>query len=699
MEHTAEFVTWCHEQLDKKDEYLDRLEDYINTYPDVLGRKEGNILVPRRLVDAGTEMDVKIVSFSSENAAMVITYDHLGKKRRAETVALELQKENECFTQIVKVRFDVPGNTKIELWVNGERIVRQIAVLEKGYMAVIPWVGNNKPFLDEELHKFDIAGDYWMSNPKVEENPEKQIERFLPYLKNNHKYGDRTACFVNGQTLVGECETDSLFELDESVQERGLTQLHRQMELLGFDKMELLASYTPDAVTIEILERLGIKGLTSLCAWQNWRDGGWKINHCGVSNQPYYPAKDDFRRAGENRNLMCFTMGNASCNRNYSIMALDGCPTNVCPGERYLSHRVVHHQIQRFYDAFDGYLADAVQNEELLTVTIALESFNKNMDWNAANELAIRYMVKKAGEEKIVFTSAADVADYHIDRKLKVQKAYFFQPDYYYGYHNGALPGHVADRIEAVTPQYLAVVRRGSMLPMYFYDYTAQWHNDGFEEIERNEFGLVNPDEHDPAECVPKQVYRGDVELSYEIEKDTVFIHVNCGSEKENMVTGIFDFPFEEDCVLIADKADVVMKKIKDLRNENIHLFMELGKLVQGSSDIVIRVKGKKKTPEKSEYICKELGAMWFKDHVYLRSVDKDQAIEVEMAAPQEAYLILQSGKRIRSVNGQLKFIVNSCWGDEAPILYGYCRESLEEAMRDAKVTKAGKSACSRWSW
>ena len=149
----------------------------------------------------------------------------------------------------------------------------------------------------------------------------------------------------------------------------------------------------------------------------------WKINHCGVANQPYYPSTDDFRRAGKQRDIMCFTMGNASCNRNYSIMVLDGCPTNIVPGERYLANRVVNQQMQRFYDTFDGYINDSQNNNSLLTVTIALESFSGKMDWNATNEAAIRYMVKKAASEKIIFTSAADIADYHRKNNLDMQSA------------------------------------------------------------------------------------------------------------------------------------------------------------------------------------------------------------------------------------------------------------------------------------
>ena len=87
-----------------------------------------------------------------------------------------------------------------------------------------------------------------------------------------------------------------------------------------------------------------MKALTSLCAWQNWQDGGWKINHCGVSNQPYYPADDDFRRAGKERDLMCFTMGNCVASED----------TN---GNRKLLKRRYDHKIDAVAAMMDAYVA------------------------------------------------------------------------------------------------------------------------------------------------------------------------------------------------------------------------------------------------------------------------------------------------------------------------------------------------------
>ena len=685
-------------ELAKQDAHLIQLEKYIAAHPDVIPSHGGEILIPEKLVHCGDELTIRLVSYGSYNAALTVTHNCFAPESEPEQIPLNFAQRGENFFAEVKLRFLIPGNTRIEYWVNSERLVRQIAVLDTGYMAVIPWVGANTPYLDEELHRFDLPGDYWVPDPSLCANPEEAVRRFEPYIRNARRYGDRIACLLNARTLVPSVESDSLFELPRDVQEKGIGQIKRQMELLGFESMELVASYTPNSDTIDILEKMGVKALTSLCAWQNWQDHGWKINHCGVANQPYYPGNDDFRRAGKQRDIMCFTMGNASCNRNYSIMVLDGCPTNIVPGERYLANRVVNQQMQRFYDTFDGYINDSKNNDSLLTVTIALESFAGKMDWNATNEAAIRYMVKKAASEKIVFTSAADVADYHRKNSLNMQSAYFFQPDYYYGYHNGTMPGRIDDRLEADTCDYLAVIRRSSMLPMYFYDYTVSWDSCLFEDTERNEFGLIDPDEHKPSECFPKQVFTEDMRVSSAYTENGFTITIESETYKKRMVTGMFDIPYTWDFVVSFDKLDATAKKIYDDRTGNTHLFIDLGVIQPGTTVVTAEICGDPRLPENPELIKDGFAAMYFGDHAYLRSTDKESAIHVEMPAPQGAFLRLISGKKIKVVNGKLSFDINACWENESAILYGYEKALLAENLSMAKICVTGPTSCSRWS-
>ena len=685
-------------ELQRRDACLEAMRQYLAEHPEALPKRGGEIMVPERLVDRGTSLRIEMICYGSDNAALTVTHNCFSLDSDPEQIPLHFEKRGDDYYAEIELTLDIPGNTRIEYWANQEKLVRQIAVLDAGYMAVIPWVGANKPYLGEEIHRFDIPGDYWATPPFCDD-PAETIRGFWNFLQGNRRYGDRLVSFANGKSFVPNFATDCLFDLPREVQEKGFQQLRDMMELLGCGPMELVASYTPGHDTLEILEELGVKGLTSLCAWQNWMDGGWKINHCGVANQPYYPASDDFRRAGDVRDILCFTMGNATCNRNYSIMALDSCPTNAVPGERYLDNRVVNQHVQRFYDAFDGYVGDAKNNSQLLTITIALESFRGLMDWTATNEAAVRYMVKKAAKEKIVFTSAADVADYHKKRKLPMQKGYFFQPDFYYGYHNGTLPGRVDDRIEADTPQYLAVVRRGSALPMYFYDYTKPWENDLFEDTERNIFGLVNPDEHKPSECCPKQVFTEDIQIETSWSNGDLQIFIRSGSPKERMVTGVFDVPYAPDAEIAFDKSDLTFRKVRDPFTGNLHLFIDLGALEAGETRITGHIVGTKRKPVQAEILKDGFGAMYFGDHAYVRSVDRDAAISVEISAPDGAYLRLVSGEKIFARDGVLRFSANTHWADEAPILYGYPKDILEKNVQSARICVTGETTCSRWSW
>lgn len=236
------------------------------------------------------------------------------------------------------------------------------------------------------------------------------------------------------------------------------------------------------------------------------------------------------------------------------------------------------------------------------------------------------------------------------------------------------------------------------MLPMYFYDYTQPWDNPQFEDVERNEFGLVDPDEHKPSECIPKQVYTEDVTMTSELRGDVLTISVETPEDKKRLVTGVFDLPYERDFAVTADKSDVKVRKIYDHWTGNSHLFIDLGKINSGKTTITFKLEGIAREVVPAEDVKDAFGVMWFGTHAYLRSLEKDLAIRVEMDAPEGAYLRLISGEKVRAENGRLVFTVNHAWDDEAPLLYNYPRALFRGAIRNAKVSVIGPTTCSRWS-
>ena len=645
-------------------------------------------------------MTIELVSKNGRNYAFSVTHNCMKAETMPECIPVSLKETADgVWKGEVDIEFNIAGNTRLEFWADGEKTTRQIAVVDKGYLAVIPWIGDNRPSIDEEIHRYDIPGDCLFPQPKLK-CFDDDLKEVYKYTENIHKYGDRGVNFICARDILPESETTNIFDLDLITQRRGFEQIIRLCKIMNMGMPELFGSYTIDEKGIDILEKLGIKGLTSLCVWQNWQDGTSRINHWGVANQPYYPAKDDFRRAGEKREIMCFSMGNSSSVRNRTIMAMDGCPTLVVPGERYMENRVVHFQLQRFYDAFDQILSDATQSKELLVFTLSLEAFCGNSDHTATNDLAMRYVYRRATEENVIFTSAADVSDYHRRKGLEMQRAHFFQPDFYYGYRNGRLSGHTADRIEADTPDYLAVIRKGHNIPEFFFDYTNKWNSEVFEgEMPRNEFGLVNPEETDVTLYSPQQVDLRGVNLEILYENSKYIFKIETDRKIPRLVTSVFNIPFENDFSYRCEKADVKIEKIVDYFTGNTHMFVDLGKIENGKSDIFIHLEGRYRKPENAEIICGELGAMWFKDHAYLRSMSETNAIQVSITAPETAYIIRQDGMTIRTIDGRLKFTINSDWSDESPILYGFKRNDFENALTSAEIKFCGESKTKKWSW
>ncbi len=693
-EHTAHLLEFRKNTLDKKEEALNALEKYISENPDALPPKTSDILLPARLVDAGKKMTVTFVN-ENPNGAVTVEHNCFSTTTMPEAVYVEWEEKDGKYVCDIELSFDIPGNTKIILWSENTRLVRQVAVLGEGYSAVIPWIGTNIPYVDQILHRYDIPGDYWF-RPLGTEDPQSYIKASYEHLKNHHLYGDRLVVTANGGlAIIPQDEEGTVYGLDKNTQKRGLEQMIRCMKILGVPA-EMFASYTPDYYALDILEGNGVKVLNSLVNWQNCDDGDWIINHCGIPSQPYYPARDNFRRNGEKRKIMGFPQGNSSYDRNYSIMAFDGCPSNVMPGQRYFENRVLHHHAQRFYDAFDGYLTDCKNCDDLTTITVCIEAFRGFSDWSAVNEMALQYMVQKAVTEKIVFTSAADVADYHQEKALSLQKAYFYQPDVYYGYHNADLPGHIPDRLEAETPEYLAVISRGNTIPTYFYDYTTPWADDE-DTLPRTEFGVIPPEVSDHTTAIPPQLNRKGVQIINTLEGNAIRVSVTSPEAKNRMVTGVFDIPLEKDFTFESKKAKCT--KIFDRFTGNTHLFIDLGAIPEGESEYIITLKGTPRTPVCNESLKGLLGAKWFGNHAYLRSTERNTALYTEIKAPGSAYVLGQDGVKITSENGILKFTVNTGWHDEAPLLCGYPQQEFEKNLETATVENKGATTCYPWAW
>lgn len=697
-EHKNALLAWRHAKLDETDAMLDRMEKTVAADEDFSLPKLPRISLPRKLTDAGDEMDITVSCGFDTILTVIVTEDAFGACPVIHTPRLVPEKTETGVKATFSFRFARPGNTKIEVFANGQaRVVRTVGVLAPGYLAVIPWVGANTPAIDTEIHRYDLPGDCW-SIGTVWGDEKTYLSRVKTALYNSLVYGDHLVPTVNGSDFIPDSETDNLFELDEETQRRGLHQLMRRARIIGAEDPSLIASYTPDALGIRLMEEAGYRGLTSLCVWQNWQDGGWKINHWGAANQPYYPADEDFRRAGEARGIMCFSMANSSCSRNYSIMTQDSCPTLCVPGERYFGRAAQHFQIARFYDAFEGYLKDVANTEDLLCVTVPLENFRGAADWQAANELAVRYMVKRAENAKILFTSAADVADYHIRKKLPMQSAFFYQKDTYYGYHNGDLPGRVADRIEVETPVCHAVYGKGRVLPLFFYDYTAPWKQTGggYAQEGRSVYALVNHDKTDTSRFAPEQASREGLSAAFSWDGDVLSLSFRSPRDYRHMGACCFDLPFAHGFTVKNGYENVTVKTVTNGENDRENLVFTVTGLPAGETVLSFPIAGERiDVSAGEEWVGEKISVLQRGERLYFNLLDCTEAVRVTLPAKAGAYVVFQNGTRAEAKDGTLSFSVNDDVQNEAPIGYGL---SVDD-VKHASVTVTGTSKTSHWSW
>ena len=702
-EQRAEAKTkWQKWRMHRNEMAVDRFADYLEKHPEERLERPLEIVLERRMVRVGDSLRVSVVSRCEKTPSIYVTHNYLSEDSCArEMLPVEFIKNNEVWVGEFTLPFLKAGNTLIEAITGDIRIVRNVAVYDKGYLVVTPWIGSNIPNVDEELHKYDIPGDYWLYAQPLYDPPEIFLDMARDLRKMSYIYGDRIVPMINANWLMCGTSEGNLFELPSECQRNGFESTLKIMDLLGCDRTELIASYTFGNDTIGILKELGIKAVTSLCVWQNWQDSDWKINHWGAPNIPYYPSRDDFRRAVYKGDLMAFSMCTSSSVRNYSIYTQDGCPTLVCPGQRYTRQAAQHYSIQRFYDTFEGYLQDARNNDTPTYVTIAIEDFLGRDDWRKANNRALDYMAARAKTERIIFASAADITDFYAAEFEGMQPTAYFQPDFYCGYRIGAKPAVLPDRIEIDDPRYMAMFRKGETLPQFWYDYTHEWDAALFDDVERNQYGLYNPDEIDVSTLSPKQMDRRGVsaETACRVDGDTLTVTciVNTPKPLALLPVAVYDIPLS-DCRQI--NSDINVHKVADMYRNTTHLVAELTDVQAGRQVFELKFKGiPTKTEERifclQDALCIREAEAPKTDrngvlqpgskepHCYLWSADGARVVRIILdgAQLQGARLLTNGGEYSEAPCGQWTIAVNQKWQNESPILFGVTAAELKGAV------------------
>lgn len=412
------------------------------------------------------------------------------------------------------------GNWRVVWKAGQERMSRLLAVVGSGYTVCRllltshkgPWIPGHVPEAYDVIHDYGLTADYWSMDEwksPYTRSPEELLKRYAFFSQVRHKWGDHVMPMANANWIIPNFVDANLWRLDDEIQRRGISQASRLWDMLGIGPLEILGSYTVGHTTPRIAREEGVKVIDSLVQWQNWRDGGsdngWLINHWGAPTVPYFVADDDFRKVAPGKSILAFGQATTSSVRIYDIMTTEGQPQlnlrraqNESMGESM--------NIDRFEATVDLWLAEAEAQPEPLFVSVGMENFLNSPDWNEANILGVRYLREQALTRKLVFASAADIAEY-FERNYKVQpENWLYWPDVYAGQRGAYKPALVPDRIEMSNRRFHSVHEQDVSLPRFLWDFSNKWSEPVWDNQSaiRKKYGLVAPDLLTAENCIPR---------------------------------------------------------------------------------------------------------------------------------------------------------------------------------------------------
>lgn len=722
---------WMAERLAQNEAQLAALEQHVvATGDNPFGLPPFDLHVSPGLVNSGEEVTLV---FTIKRAALPdgadarmpdsvaqLQADYLNAMPgEPETLVLQwLPAEDGGRRAKVRIKPARSGNWRVVWHVQGHRISRSFAVVAGPKLVVTIWVGSNRPLIDDEIHQYDLAGDTWVGDgwSVGDKTPMQLVDYLEAYARRAWQYGDCLTPVVNASFILPGIRNSNLFKLPIDVQRRGLAQVQRAWRLLGLGALDIIASYTIGHATVGVLKELGVKIVNSLCTWQNVRDGlnsdAWLINHVGMPNAPYYVADDDFRKVPPGRSeLMAFSMGTTSNTRMYDFFAHDGCVTNTMPSQRYAGNNAISANIDRFFTVADSWLHDVVNNDKPLPVTVALENFVGSPDWQQANREAVDYLVRRAGEGRLVFAGALAVAEYYQRHYAKQPRNVFFQHDALCGMSNGYKPVHLPDRIETSDERFHSLHLKGQPLPQLLWDYTCPWNNPEWDDQIplRNLCHHVLPEaiaaDKVPDAGVPRQADLRGVEAGVRVTKGargvTVNIAISLPKAVATVPVALWDLPLKE---IKSWPAELDVLPVRDGWTGAMHAIVVLKDMTAGRHEVTLDITGPQGSAEPVEFESGPVAARMFRlaegTRTYLWHSENTHPCKVAIKVPPDAYIRYNDGSESRPDEaGQLWAELDDVWRKESPSLLGATLDAMGgQAVLGKIVPLPRTSFVQKWS-
>ena len=609
---------WARRRIARNMKVLERFADHVET--ETKAGRWGfvtDMAVKPGLVRVGEEVEVTLHATGPlpSPCELRVEPDFLNAQPGAvEVLALDWQDDGHgAKTARVRVTPRRPGNWRFVWKAGREELSRTLAVVDQGFLVCRflitshkgPWMPGHEPEAYDVIHQHGLAADYWDGAEWVSpfsRTPDSLLSHFGFFSQGRHRYGDRVMPMCNANWMLPGSPDTNLWRLDEDVQRDGLQQIARLWDILGLGPMEILASYTFGNNTARIARDSGVKILDSLVQWQNWRDGGddnaWLINQWGAPTVPYFVADDDFRKVAPGRSILAFTQATTSSMRIYYINTLEGEPQLSCM-RRHSREMGETSNIDRFQTTVDLWLAEASYQAEPLVVSVGLENFVDSPDWNEANKRGVAYLIEKAKTKKVVFASAADIADYYHRHYDRQPEHWFCWPDVYAGYQAGYKPRQVPDRIEMANSRFHCEHVDGTALPRFFWDYTRAWSEPVWDDQRaiRQKFGLVNPELVTAENCVPRMVdltgFQARAEILPQSDGAEIRVHLDSPRPIASLPVAIWRIPLTAQGLRAVDVSpNTRFVRVVDGSTENLHGIVVCQQVPSGKSIRTVRLTG-----------------------------------------------------------------------------------------------------------
>jgi len=336
---------------------------------------------------------------------------------------------------------------------------------------------------DNIYHKYFIPADYEIPfnrlNGIIEANPHWIGHKVYRYYQT--KFGDHIFPFVNlkqlhflkntvlnNQKQEHELTFDEITEIIRAIQKTWSEEFQYHCpELLGLEWLN-------DTI-FQAAAHCGIKALSGLLPDQTIQLGQEKFNYEGIPLFPYFLNEQDFRLPGT---ASAPLIGLATT--SHPLLIRESPAYQLCPAAAEKQRYASAQNIQPITD----FINQSIRNRDLRTPHFLIIELRAHAipEVLKMNQRTMRFLLKNARREKIVFAQKLEVAKYFLRHLTKTPERAFFLSDMYQyppsGFDLSPMtrhkPPHAHDIMYFENSESRVCFRKPEMKPFYCYFYTKQ---------------------------------------------------------------------------------------------------------------------------------------------------------------------------------------------------------------------------------